>query len=299
MSGLITRQKVVAVKAEATPGTAETLANANGVMNCYNSEFTPDLPTEDRPSQGTYDAPLNSIQTTRAGNISFDFDVLGGASAPYWFSNVLVQCGFSVSSLTATAVGSANTSASTVAVYQDGLRKQIFGAMGNLTIPFTVGEPLMANVDFRGKYSAVSDQTLLTPTYLTTDPPRVASATITLASGALNFKAGTITIENNITLRPDNTDDTGYRVAAITQQRVTVGIDPEAALVATRDDYGDLLSNAVGTFSMTVGSSGNQVAITIPGCQKIEVTDGDRDGILTHPLNLLHTGSTAMTIVSA
>ena len=296
---LITRQKVVAVKAEATPGTAETLANANGVMNSYNSEFTPDLPTADRPSQGTYDAPLNSIQTTRAGNISFDFDVLGGASAPYWFSNVLVQCGFSVSSLTATAVGSENTSASTVAIYQDGIRKQIAGAMGNLTIPFTVGEPLMANVDFRGKYSATTDQTLLTPTFLTTDPPRVASATITLASGALNFNSGTINIENNVTLRPDNTDATGYIAAAIPQQRVTIEIDPEAVLVATRDDYGDLLSNAVGTFSMTVGSSGNQIVATIPGCQKIEVTDGDREGIMTHPLTLLHTGSTAMTIVSA
>ena len=297
---LITRQKVVAVKAEGTPGTAESLASANGVMNCYNSAFTPDLPVYDRPSQGTYDAPLNSIQTSRAGNISFDFDVIGSSSAaPYWFSNVLVQCGFSVSSLTATAVGSSNTSTSTVAIYQDGIRKQIAGAMGNLSIPFTVGEPIMANVDFNGKYSATSDQALLAPTYLTTDPPRVASATITLDGSALNFKSGTINIENDVVLRPDDTDDTGFIAAAITQQRITIEIDPEATLVATRDDYGDLLANNVGDFSLTVGSGGNQIVTTVPNCQKIDVQDGDRDGVMTHPLTLLHTGSTAATIVSA
>jgi len=297
---LITRQKVVAVKVEGTEGTAESLANANGVMNCYNAQFTPDLPVFDRPSQGTYDAPLNSIQSTRAGNISFDFDLLGSNSAaPYWFSNVLVQCGFSVSSLTATANGSENTSTSTVAIYQDGIRKQIAGAMGNLSIPFTVGEPLQGSVDFRGKYSATTDQTILSPTYLTTDPPRVASATIELGGSALNFQSGTINIENNVVLRPDDTDSTGYIAAAITQQRITVELDPEATTVATRDDYGNLLSNAVSNFVMTVGSSGNQLVITIPNCQKIAVSDGDREGIMTHPLTLLHTGSTAATIVSA
>lgn len=295
---LITRQKVVAVKSESTAGTAETLAAANGVMNCYNSTFTPDLPVVDRESQGTYDAPLNSIQSTRAGNIAFDFDVIGGASAPYWFTHVLTQCGFSVSSLTATAVGSENTTTSTVAIYQDGIRKQIAGAMGNLTIPFTVGEPLMANVDFMGKYVAADDTAILSPTYLTTDPPRVASATITLGGSALNFKSGTINIDNGLVLRPDDTDSTGYIAAAATQQRVTIDLDPEATLVATRDDYGDLLSNATATFSLTVGSGGNQIVVTVPGCQKIDVQDGDRDGIMTHPITLLHTGTSAMTIVS-
>ena len=129
---LITRQKVVAIKTESTPGTAETLANADAVMNAYDAEFTPDLPVVDRPSQGTYDAPLNGIQSTRAGNISFRFDLLGSSSAtPFWFDHVLTQCGFSVSSLVATANGSSNTSASTVAIYQDGIRKQIAGAVGS------------------------------------------------------------------------------------------------------------------------------------------------------------------------
>jgi len=186
-----------------------------------------------------------------------------------------------------------------VAIYQDGIRKQIAGAMGNLTIPFTVGEPLQGNVDMRGKYSATTDQTLLTPTYLTADPPRVASATIELDGSALNFQSGTITIENSVTLRPDDTDPTGFLVAAITQQRVTVEIDPEATTVATRDDYGDLFEQTpFGDFVLTVGTTGNEITITIPNCQKIAVTDGDREGIMTHPLTLLHTGSTAMTIVS-
>lgn len=296
---LITRQKVLAIKAEDTPGTAETLANANGVMNCYDTEWVPDLPTMDRPSQGTYDAPLNSIQTTRAGNVRFRTDLLGGSSAPYWFTHVLTQCGFSVSSLTASANGSSNTSTSTVAMYQDGLRKQIAGAMGTFTMPFVVGEPLMGEFDFRGKYSSVSDQTLLTPTYLTTDPPRVASATITYDSDQLYFKTGTLTVENSLKLRDDDSDVTGFEKCLITQQTITIELDAEADLVANRDDYANLLANNVGTFTMTVGTSGNQLVFTVPNCQITGLGDGDRDGILTHNLTLLHTGSTAMTIVSA
>lgn len=297
---LITRQKVLGIKAEASAGTPETLNAATGVMNAYDTEFTPDLPVFERPSQGTYDAPLNGVQSTRAGSISFRFDLLGdSSSAPYWFDNVLIPCGFSVSSQTATAVGSANDSTATVGIFQDGLRKLISGSMGSLTIPFTVGEPLIGQAEFTGKYEDTTDATILTPTYLTADPPRVASATITLGGSALKFQSGTLTIENNVVLRPDNSDSTGFFAAAITQQRITVELDPEAALVATRDDYGDLLANSVSTFSLAVGTSGNQLTFTIPNCQKIEVSDGDREGIMTHPITLLHTGSTAATIVAA
>jgi hypothetical protein len=297
---LITRQRVLGAKAEGTPGTAETLNAATGVMNCYDHQFTPDVPMSERPSQGTYDAPLVSIPTTRAAGISFRTDLAGESSGTeYWIDNLLAACGFSVSSQTATANGSACTTTATVGIFQDGILKQIAGAQGSVSIPFVVGEPLYGNFDMRGKLSTPSDATLLTPTYSTKKPQRVAGATVTLASSALPFKTGSINIQNTMAMVPKASDDTGYDHTQITLQRITVSLDPEADLVANRDDWGDLFAGNTGTFSMQVGDADDRLTFTIPGLQKTGVEDGDRDGVLTHNLTLLHTGTSPMTIVSA
>lgn len=297
---LITRQRVVAAKAEGTPGTAETLNAATGVMNCYDPQFTPDVPMADRPSQGTYDAPLASIATTRAAGLTLRTDLTGESSGTeYWIDNLLAACGFSVSSQTATANGSACTTTTNIGIYQDGLFKQIVGAQGSVTIPFVVGEPLIGEFDFMGKFPTPTDETMITPTFSTKKPQRVASATITLGGSTLSFKTGSINIENTRAMVPKDSDVTGIDRTQITQQRITVTLDPEAALVATRDDYGLLFAGTPGDFSMQVGAVDDRLTFAIPGCQRIEVNDGDRDGIFTHPLTLLHTGSSAMTIVSA
>ncbi len=298
---LITRTRLVAVKQEGTSGTAETLNAATGVMNCYDPQFTPELPMADRPSEGTYDAPRPSIQTSRGGRVGFRFDCIGGNTVPYWFENVGVPCGFSynASSKTLTSNGSENDTTSTAGVFQDGMLKNIVGAMGNLTMPFTTGEPFIAEVEFMGKYAAPTDTTIVSPTYETTLPQRVASSTLTLGGYSPDISTGRIVVENSLKLREDITDSTGFAYCVITQQRITMEIDPEALLVASRDAYGLLLDGTTATATLTIGSGANVLTITIPGMQHVEVEDGDRDGILTHPITLLHTGTSAMTIVSS
>lgn len=297
---LIKRKKVFGIKAEAVSGTAETITASHATMNAYDVEFSPELPVENRESQGTYDAPLQNVQTTRAGRITGRVDLIGGTpTAPEWYSHLALACGFSVSTLVATANGSENETTVTATVHQDGVRKKISGAMGSLTIPFEVGKPLIGNFDLLGKYEATADEAILAPTYITTVPARVASATLTIGAYTPKISVGSINIENELKLREDITDSTGFCNTIIVNQRITVDLDNEADLVANRDAYGLLLAGTTATLTLSVGSGGNALAFSIPGCQHIEVNDGDRGGIMTHPIKLLHTGSSAMTITSS
>lgn len=293
----ITRTRVLGLEAEGTTGTAETLLAADAVMNVYDPEFTPQITSFSRQSQGTYDAPLNSVTTDRAGRITFRFDCIGdNTTAPLWMSDLAICCGFSLDTVTLTANGSRNANTATVGIYQDGLLKRIAGAMGTLRFPFTINEPLIAEADFLGKYVAPSDASILAPTHETKNPPVVGGATLTIGSYTPTISTGAIVVSNELKLREDVSDSTGYLATCIVQQTITVELDPEAEAVATKDWYGELISGTTATLTLTVGSDGNQLIFTVPGCQVNEAADGDRGGIFTHPVTLLHTGTDAMTI---
>lgn len=302
MAGLITRKRVLGLEVEGTAGTAETLLAADAVMNVYDHQYTPQITLYDRESQGTYDAPLNSVTTDQAARIGFKFDCLGdNTTAPYWMTDLAICCGFSLDTVTLTANGSSNTNTATLGIYQDGKLKRIAGAMGSLRFPFTINEPLMGEADFLGKYVAPSDATLLTPTHETKTPPRVGGATLTVGSYTPIFASGAIVVENELKLREHagGGESTGYLSTLIVNQRITVELDPEEELVATKDWYGELISGTTATLTLTVGEDDNQVIFTVPGCRPIDVNDADRGGLMTNGLTLLHTGSTAMTIAGS
>lgn len=296
VAALISRQRVVAVKTEGTSGTAETLAAADGVMNCYDSTYTPEVNMSERQSQGTYDANLASVSGARMGRISFRTDLVASSSS-LLFSRVIPHAGFTVSSLVATAVGSASTSTATVALYVDGLRHLLAGAVvSSLQIDFEAGEPMYATVEYVGKYVAPTDASLLSPTYETTTPIRFGgtspAAAFTFASGSLNAFSGNIRIENTVAMRPLGSDASGYFHAQITRQAITASANAEAVLEATRDDYAEWISQTTGALALIAGSA----TFSIPNAQRINLQPGDTNGIFSRQLDFLHTGSSAMTI---
>lgn len=293
---LITRQRLVALKTESVAGTAESLANADGAINCYDPSYTPEINMGDRPSQGTYDAPLPSVPGARMGRIGFRTDFFGGDNAALWFARILPHAGFTLSSLTATAVGSASASTATVAAYMDGGYYQLAGCVvTSLSIAFERGEPIYATVEYQGKYANPTDVALLTPTYPTTPPERFAAGNFTLGGTELPAFSGTITIENTVEMRPDPTDVTGFLHAQITQQTITASVVVEAALASVRNDFTAWTGATVATLALTTADG---AVVTVPGMQRTNVPTGDSNGILNRTLELLHTGSTAATIVS-
>jgi len=295
-NALIMRQRTVALKTEGTAGTAETLANADGAINCYDSEYTAEIPVSERTSQGTYDANLAGVPGARMGRVSFRTDFFGGDSTALWFARILPHAGFTISSTTATAVGSASTSTATVGFYVDGIRKQLAGCVvTSMEIGLERGEPIYATVEYQGKYAAPTDTALITPTYPTDLPERFASGNFTLNAVELPTFSGTIRIENTVEMRPDPTDATGFLHAQITRQQITASLVVEADTVANRDDYGTWIAGTAQTLALTTA---NSCVVTLPGMQRQNVTQGDSNGIYNRTLELLHTGSTAATIVS-
>lgn len=293
---LITRQRLVALKTESTAGTAESLAGADAAINCYDTTYTPEINMGDRPSQGTYDAPLPSVPGARMGRIGFRTDFFGGDNAALWFARILPHAGFTVSSLTATAVGSASTAAATIAAYVDGGYYQLAGAVvTSLSIAFERGEPIYSTVEYQGKYADPTDVALLTPTYPTDPPERFASGNFTLGGTELPTFSGTIDIANTVEMRPDPTDATGYLHAQITQQTITANLVAEAALAGTRNDFTAWTGSTTQTLALTTADS---CVVTLPGMQRTNVQTGDSNGILNRTLEMLHTGTSAATIVS-
>lgn len=282
---LLTRKRVMAAKAEGTDGTAETLSASEAVMNVYDTNFAGDLPVFAREGQGASFSKRKSVQTTQAGTVTFASDIIGGSSAPYWASVLLPLCGFVGGTGDAYTPSTAQTGGTgTIGVYQDGLLKRIAGAMGKVRFVFTDGEPLRAEWEFMGKYVAPSDTAILAPTYETTIPPRFAGATLTIGAYTPLISNLTIEIDNEIKLREDVTDATGFKTAVIVNRRVVVSMDAEADLVANYSAYATLLAGTTAVLDLTVGTTGNQLDIDIPVLQLVGVEDGDREGLVTHNL---------------
>lgn len=293
---LITRQRLVALKTESTSGTAISLANADAAINCYDTTYTPEVNMSERESQGTYDANLPSVPGARAGRLSFRTDFFGGDSAALWFARILPHAGFTVSSGTATAVGSASATHATVAAYVDGVFHSLAGcAVSSLEIAFERGEPIYMTVEYMGKYAAPTDVALLAPTYPTTQPERFASGNFTLGGAELPTFSGSIRVENAVEMRPDPTDATGYLHAQITRQTITASVIAEASLMADRNDFSLWLASTAQTLALTTADS---CVITLPGMQRTNVTPGDSNGIHNRTLELLHTGTSAATVAS-
>jgi len=293
---LITRQRLVALKDEGTAGTAESLAAADAAINCYDPSYTPDINMSERESQGEYDANLPSVPGARMGRIGFRTDLFGGSSSALWFARILKHAGFTISSDTATAVGSASGSTATIAAYTDGVYQQLAGAVvTSLDVEFERGEPIYMAVEYQGKYATPTDVALLSPTYPTDAPERFASGNFTLGGTELPTFSGNIRIENAVEMRPDPTDATGYLHAQIVRQSITASLVVEAALAATRNDFTAWTGSTAQTLALTTAAG---AVLTVPGMQRQNVQPGDSNGILNRTLDLLHTGSTAATIVS-
>jgi hypothetical protein len=92
--------------------------------------------------------------------------------------SLLAGCGIAITNGTLSPRNEApgtNVKTLTLGLYENGRRKLMSGAVGNVVFNFVPGEPVMMNFTFRGVYQGVSDTAILTPTYPTITPIRASS----------------------------------------------------------------------------------------------------------------------------
>ena len=291
MSGLLTRRVQVAAELEGTPGTAMTLTAVDAKILAYEPvfNFNPTMFKRD-PYRKTL-SRMYSIPGLRLCELTFKCELMGPPFAsqgtPCMFGNFLQACGFSES----LSAGTSNTylpqstgqKAITIAVYEDGIRKQLAGAMGNVKIICNLGEPVMAEFTFMGKYSSHEDASMLSPTYPASKPLVFLNAAVTVFGDTLLMNSLEIDMQNEVVMQTDPSEESGYRAAKITGRNPQMTFDPEQELVATHDFISKLLSTDQAAVSMVMTApDGMKLTLSMPKVRYIGLSEGDRDGLKTY-----------------
>lgn len=300
MGRIMSNRQVVAARIEVTEGTAETLAGADAnVQILAPAKWTPKISMYERKIVDVSLSEFKQIPGTREATIAFNVENKGSGTAGTapGLGKLLKACALGETVVAATSVTYAPVSALasiptvTVAIYQDGVRKQIRGARGNVKYSAKNGSIGMYEFSFTGVYDAVTDQTLLTPSGVdTTVPVALLSANFSVAAFSAFISTITFDMGNVLVTRPDINQASGFISTLITDRKAIGTFDPELELVATHDWYGRWLSGTTGSLTWKhPGSAGNICIFTVPACQYIKVNDADTNGIAMAPVEYLMT----------
>lgn len=304
---LLANRCQVCIKQEATAGTAETLAAANVILTTDLPSWDPAVEMTERNAMTASLDSRGAVVGSRMGKISFKQYIRGTAAAPTGgnqsdFAIPFIGCGLGVtySGTTPNEIGTwapsvtnaeDNTTGSycTVAIYRDGKQYLLHGAVGDLSLTFEVGKPILAEYDFTGILNTPTDVALLVPTYPTVvEPPFLGAALTVQGFATAKIKSLTLKLGNSIAMRPYPNTLTGFFTAQITGRKVTFSLDPEEELAATKNWFSEWLAGTTGSIATGIfpsnGTNYNQFSLTIPKAQYMKGGYADRDGVATVPI---------------
>lgn len=300
---MLYKRRVLAFKIEVTPGTAESLADADAVF-CFDPVMQGDIPQKDRVATGSL-SRLASVPGPRKGTITFDIELAGsGVDAitdPKW-ATLLQACGMKTAAGVYTFTSNtADYKTITLGLYEDGVFKLMSGAMGTWSLEAENGRPGMIRFSFEGIWNAPTDASMLAlPSYAVV-PPRFAAATFTL--GAETPKISRISLEsgNTIKLVEDITKASAYNRAVVTDRKVGGRIDPEAETIAAWDVWGQWIAGTEAALTLQIGSvAGNIINFTANKCQISNAQEAERELLVTtdidYQLNATSAGDDELSV---
>lgn len=284
---LLTRKKTIRTVSEVTKGTAAT---SNIEVMAYDAKFAPDSEFIARRPGGSFlgnTAP--GVLGLRTGTAAFRAEMRGTGSdtMDLGMANLLLGCGFTVSTQTYTLTSSFSTQKClTLTCWEDGKKKILSGCMGNMKLSGEVGQPLYCDFEYKGNWAAPTDEAMPTVTPNVSLPPILKAGTFTIGGTALTIAKFELDLGNTVEHRQSAGAATGSAHAMITDRDVTVSIDPEAELVATSDFYGQWLAGTEAALILVFTSAGaDKFTLTLPKLQYKEIAPGDRNGIFTYDIN--------------
>ncbi|MBX3435549.1 MAG: hypothetical protein KF847_19705 [Pirellulales bacterium] len=285
---LLRRRRLIAAKIETVPGVAESLAGADAAFNAANVIAQPNVEFNDREGQAGFSS-LSGVMGARSGQVTFDIELAtdGSGGNPGWATTFLPACGVVNPASTTWSPrsmgpgGSGQPKTITIATYIDGVRKLLRGCMGNAVFDFTDGKPAKVSFTFTGIWDSPTDVALLAPTYPAVRPIRMMGATITADATALPpVQQFTLDLGNEVQMREDAANPSGYAHAVIVARNVRGSVNPEEKLVATRDIYGDWLAMTERSLLFQVGNTNNQIVVAVPKWQARNVQESERNGLV-------------------
>lgn len=297
---LLKRKRVFAAKVETTPGTAETLTNAEASYNAYDLVIQPSVEVEQREGQGAFNY-LQGVPGARMGTATFRTDLGwdGTSTMPTWASVLLPACGWVETSQVynpTTESPGTNVKTLTIASYQAGngsagKRRLLTGAVGTFTINLPAGRMGFIEWEFTGVWGGETAAAVLAPTYPTASPIRFASATATFDSVDLTVENISFAAGNQVVMREDGSTASGYISGIITNREPRITCNPESVLIATQDRIQAWLNADEEAFSVALdgpspSSTTSTITIAAPKAQIINNQEGDRNRLVTDELEL-------------
>jgi hypothetical protein len=290
---------VIAAKIEVTEGTAESLTGTDGGILVIDPKIDMDIKMAERPiarpSLGTFAA----IAGARSAKLSFRTELKGTGSAytvnsatKPAISKYLEACAFLATfgsgataawcySPTSGTGASLYTPTLTMAVWEDGVKKQLRGCRGNVKFTGKTGEPVYADFDFTGVLDTITDDPNPSPTFETQIPPVLLSTAISVGNYAVVSGSFSLDSGNTLALRDSLSSVDGYLSTLITQRKLSGRLDAEMTTVAAKDWFGIWRNSTNQSLILgNVGAGANNILkFVMPKLRFKKVSDTDQNGI--------------------
>lgn len=170
-------------------------------------------------------------------------------------------------------------------VYQDGVIKTLFGAMGTFTMEAEEGKRVLFNFDFDGLYKAEADIAL--PAYAPTGNVIMwGNGTFTVLTESHLISKFSLDMDNNVVPKHNVTGPGGVAYAMISIAHPTAGWDAESDLIANDDVHADWLAGVTGTLALAVGDGTDTVTIDCAKVQYTDIPEGERNNLRIHDLTV-------------
>jgi len=187
-------------------------------------------------------------------------------------------------------------------VWEDGRKKGLAGASGNVTAEGDVGKRVLLRFEFSGIWQAPIDENLPAYSPAVTPPMMLRDGTFELGSKSIKIGRFSLNMNNVVVPRPDVDAPSGIAYYMITDFGPVFNADPEADLIAGYDYHGILLARTEAAISLVIDDGTAKATFALPKVQIRELAEGDRDGIAVYDYTGQcnnNTGDDAVTITGA
>lgn len=283
-----TRIAQLAGKVETASGSAETITASHATILAYEPVLDIVPAVFERNPVMKHMSKIVSETGARQANLNFKAELMGPASGSKGtsiaISPFLRACGLSetlVAGVSNTFVPiSSAFETLTAKKYEDGFTKTALGMGGNVKFMYKVGEPVMCDFAFQGKYASHLDETMLSPSYPAQVPLMFFGATVQIHGSILVLDTIELNMQNEIVLSPLPSDASGIDYAKIVNRRPVITFDPELVAKADFDFYTKMLAGTQAAISIRINdSNGNMMELSLPKTRFTGITEGDRGGL--------------------
>ncbi len=296
----------LAAKIEVTEGVDVSPADADVVAPVFDLEWGATINVGERnPMSGTMSKPT-AVSGDQFATLSFGVEMTGGGGAadlpPGRLSALLQACGMQQTINVATDVtynpGSQDPKTVTLEVRQSPristdpvLVKKLLGARGTFQIVGVIGERVLFQFEFTGKYvepdTTAAPAMYITPSIAPTPVPLLAAAFTFQGAAALKVANVTLDIGNNVVMRQDINDATGHPFAEIVDRNPVGNIDPEIEVDTVLNYWSETTDDSEGVLQYVLGTAvGNKVTVTANKAQIVTPAEADREGVMATSLDL-------------